>query len=61
MVNREKSTNVEEAVKVYDRLYEDSKNKDKFALHQQESTDTLRTNSITKTKRFKGISRGSSA
>lgn len=55
--------NSQDVDKVYQRLYQDSKNKDKSNLNQrQDSAETLRTNSITKSRRFRGIglSRGNS-
>jgi hypothetical protein len=42
-------------------LYEDSKNKDKNSqISKQEHSATQKDSSITKSKRFKGLSRGTS-
>ena len=42
---------------VYQRLYQDSKNKEKnSSIQRQESVETIKNNSITKSKRFKGNS-----
>jgi hypothetical protein len=52
---------IEDIQNIHTRLYEESKNKEKEELTQrQESTATLKSDSITKSKRFKGLSRGSS-
>lgn len=53
--------NGQDSDKVYERLYQDSKNKDKRSVNQRlDSVETVVANSITKSNRFKGISRGNS-
>jgi hypothetical protein len=48
--------------RVHQRLYEDSKNKDKNSqISKQEHSATQKDSSVTKSKRFKGLSRGTSA
>lgn len=51
----------EDIEKVHQRLYEDSKNKDKQTETSRQENSVSKPSSITKSQRFKGLSRGTSA
>ena len=59
MLNR--NHKAEDVEKVHERLYEGSKDKDKQSETSRQQTSTVKNSSITKSQRFKGLSRGTSA